>query len=112
MGRRWESRSLAERLVSEWHSVSGRETQASFCRRHSIRVESFRRWRNRLSVAVASPEQDSSASSFLEVTPPRAASSALHDDGFVAEVQTPRGSTIRIRGSISSSLLKELLASC
>jgi hypothetical protein len=114
MGRRWDSRPLAEQLVSEWSSASSRESLTAFCARHGVRIESFRRWRHRLE-AMASPAPSTSAlpRSFVEIGSIRPQSGAHASIGdFVAEITTPGGYVVRIGSALPGSLLREILGSC
>jgi hypothetical protein len=115
MGRRWDSRPLAERLAAEWEVVAGAESMTSFCARKGVRVDSFRRWRRWLATKPAAPTSGKSGAhpSFVEVTPIRSDSFPPVGGGrFVAEIVTPRGYTVRVGASMSALLLRELLVSC
>lgn len=115
MGRRWDSRPLAERLAAEWEAVAGVESMTSFCARHGVRVDSFRRWRRWLATKPAAPTSGKSVakSSFVEITPIQSGSfSPVGSVGFVAEIVTPRGYTVRVGASMSASLLREVLVTC
>jgi hypothetical protein len=114
MGRRWDSRPLAEQLVLEWSSASAHESMTSFCARHGVRIESFRRWRQRLE-AVATPVPSTSrlSRSFVEIGTVHPRDTAQTSVGaFVAEISTPGGYVVRIGSALSASLLREILGSC
>lgn len=116
MGRRWDSRPLAEQLVSEWSSASSCETLTAFCARHGVRIESFRRWRHRLEAeAMATPAPSTSGlpQSFVEIGSIRSRDGAQSSIGsIVAEITTPGGYVVRIGSALPGSLLREILGSC
>lgn len=116
MGRRWDSRPLAEKLVLKWSSVSAHESLTSFCSRHGVRIESFRRWRQRLGLeaqASDAPSANGLSHPFVEIRSiPSPDGSQSGIDGFVAEISTPGGHTVRIRSTMPPALLREVLGSC
>lgn len=114
MGRRWDSRPLAEQLVSKWSSASAHESLTVFCSRHGVRIETFRRWRQRLqSLAAGAPSASGVSQPFVEIgsisSPERAQTSI---GGFVAEIATPSGYVVRIGPAMPAPLLREILGSC
>lgn len=114
MGRRWDSRPLAERMVMEWSTASAHESLATFCRRHGVRTESFRRWRTRLdALARSTPSTSVPSRPFVEIGSlgPRPHHRA-EVDAFVAEIATPGGYVVRIGLAMPPSLLREILGSC
>lgn len=91
---RSRSNGKVRRSVSEWREILQRfeGSQLSlraFCKRESLSVESFRRWRAKL---AADPVQTTPAP-FVQMT---------RDEGLPAfwslEIELPDGRTVRVRG--------------
>ena len=77
-------------------------------------METFRRWRQRLSDASVPATAPHPSAPFVEIAalPSRPAGIRNGSDDFVAEIATPGGCTVRIRASIAPVLLREVLSSC
>lgn len=86
------------RTASEWKAILGQFAESGlsareFCRRESINLNSFIRWRKKLEAEQAAEARDDDRSRFVEVS---------SSEGFPAfwsvEIEHPDGRTLRIRG--------------
>ena len=85
------------RTASEWRTILGRFAKTTlsareFCRRESINVNSFIRWRKKLEAEMV-PDQSDDESRFVEV-----ASSEGVPAFWSVEFELPDGRILRVRG--------------
>ena len=85
------------RTASEWRTILGRFAKTNlsareFCRRESINVNSFIRWRKKLETEMA-PEKHNDENRFVEV-----ASNEGVPAFWSVEFELPDGRILRVRG--------------